>query len=131
RIIVRVPPDAAVSECVELVESGRKSSAVGFVNAILRKVDRDPVDWPSREVELSCPEWLISRWEKHFGRDAAAAIARAALQPPQTYTRGGRIQDIGSQSIVPLLCLEPGQSFLDLGAAPGNKTAQALESGVR
>ena len=45
--------------------------------------------------------------------------------------RGGRIQDIGSQSIVPLLRLEPGQRFLDLCAAPGNKTAQALESGVR
>jgi 16S rRNA (cytosine967-C5)-methyltransferase len=45
--------------------------------------------------------------------------------------RGGRIQDIGSQSIVPLLGLAPGQRFLDLCAAPGNKTAQALESGVR
>jgi 16S rRNA (cytosine967-C5)-methyltransferase len=42
----------------------------------------------------------------------------------------GRMQDIGSQSIVPLLRLAPGQSFLDLCAAPGNKTAQALESGV-
>jgi len=41
------------------------------------------------------------------------------------------VQDIGSQSIVPLLGLEPGQTFLDLCAAPGNKTAQALEAGVR
>ncbi len=32
---------------------------------------------------------------------------------------------------MPLLRLEPGQSFLDLCAAPGNKTAQALEYGVR
>jgi 16S rRNA (cytosine967-C5)-methyltransferase len=40
------------------------------------------------------------------------------------------MQDIGSQSIVPLLRLEPGQRFLDLCAAPGNKTAQALEAGV-
>jgi 16S rRNA (cytosine967-C5)-methyltransferase len=29
------------------------------------------------------------------------------------------------------LRLEPGQDFLDLCAAPGNKTAQALEAGVR
>ena len=42
-----------------------------------------------------------------------------------------RIQDIGSQSLVPLLELEPSHTFLDLCAAPGNKTAQALESGVR
>src|SRR5205085_11548790 len=46
-------------------------------------------------------------------------------------TLGLRMQDIGSQSIVPLLDLEPGQTLLDLCAAPGNKTAQALESGVR
>jgi len=44
---------------------------------------------------------------------------------------GMRIQDIGSQTIVPLLDLQPGQTFLDVCAAPGNKTAQALESGVR
>ena len=44
--------------------------------------------------------------------------------------RGGRIQDIGAQSIVPLLRLEPGHTFLDLCAAPGNKTAQALETGI-
>jgi 16S rRNA (cytosine967-C5)-methyltransferase len=40
------------------------------------------------------------------------------------------MQDIGSQSIVPLLRLQPGQSFLDVCAAPGNKTAQALEASV-
>jgi 16S rRNA (cytosine967-C5)-methyltransferase len=39
-----------------------------------------------------------------------------------------RIQDIGSQAIVPLLDLQPGHRFLDLCAAPGNKTAQALET---
>ncbi len=40
-----------------------------------------------------------------------------------------RFQDIGSQAVlVPLLDLQPGQTFLDLCAAPGNKTAQALET---
>jgi 16S rRNA (cytosine967-C5)-methyltransferase len=82
-------------------------------------------------VELSCPEWLLARWERHYGPDAAVEIARAALREPGKFTRGGRTQDIASQSIVPLLCLQAGQSFLDLCAAPGNKTAQALESGVR
>jgi 16S rRNA (cytosine967-C5)-methyltransferase len=44
---------------------------------------------------------------------------------------GLRVMDIGSQSIVPLLDLQPGMTFLDLCAAPGNKTAQAVEAGVR
>ncbi len=139
RHLERIPAHAAVTDAVELVKRAHKRSAAGFVNAILRQVDRDPVAWPSREVELSCPEWLLARWERQFGQETAAGIARAALKQPEAYFRqpeGGagelpRMQDIGSQSIVPLLRLAPGQTFLDLCAAPGNKTAQAIESGVR
>ena len=131
RYLERIPPHAAVAESVELVKRAHKRSAVGFVNAVLRRVNRDPVEWPDREVELSCPEWLLARWEERFGREAAEGIARAALVEPEKYTRGDRVQDIGAQSIVPLLQLEGGQTLLDLCAAPGNKTAQALESGVR
>jgi len=38
-----------------------------------------------------------------------------------------RIHDMNSQRVVPLLDLDNGGSFLDLCAAPGNKTFQALE----
>ena len=135
RYLERIPPHAAVADSVELVKRARKASAAGFVNAVLRKVDRISIEWPSREIELSCPEWLLGCWERHYGAAAAARIARAALREPETYVRitpaGERIQDIGSQSIIPLLHLEPGHCFLDLCAAPGNKTAQALEAGVR
>ncbi len=34
-----------------------------------------------------------------------------------------QVQDISAQTIVPLLELQPGQTFLDLCSAPGNKTA--------
>jgi 16S rRNA (cytosine967-C5)-methyltransferase len=135
RCLERIPPHAAVAESVNLVKRARKSSAAGFVNAVLRKVDREPVAWPAREVEFSCPEWLLARWDRHYGPTRSEAVARAALCEPKTYVRvteaGSRVQDIGSQSIVPLLELRNGDRFLDLCAAPGNKTAQALEAGVR
>lgn len=144
RHLDRVPRHAAVTESVELVKRARKRSASGFVNAVLRKVNADTVAWPDRATGLSSPEWLLARWDREFGADVAEAIARAALEQPVTYIRAGgktltgqeagptgRIQDIGAQSIVPLLELEAGQTFLDLCAAPGNKTAQALESGVQ
>jgi 16S rRNA (cytosine967-C5)-methyltransferase len=161
RYLDRVPPHAAVGQSVELVKSTGFRSATGFANAVLRKVGRESVAWPDRAVELSHPEWLLARWDRQFGPETTPLIARANLLPPETYIRipagraipagasveptevpgcyrlvageadGFRIQDIGSQSVVPLLDLAPGQSFLDLCAAPGNKTAQALESGVR
>lgn len=133
RYLERIPAHAAVSESVELIKRARKRSAAGFANAILRKVNRDPVPWPNGAVELSHPAWLLERWERQYGPETAAALARANLRVPESYVNPdtGRIQDVGSQSIVPLLRLQPGQTLLDLCAAPGNKTAQALAAGAR
>jgi 16S rRNA (cytosine967-C5)-methyltransferase len=131
RYLDRIPRHAAVDESVELAKKGGKRFAAGFANAVLRKVDRAPVEWPSKPVELSCPQWLLDRWTRQFDAQTTEGIARAALLEPETYQRGERTQDIGSQSIVPLLELAPGQTFLDLCSAPGNKTLQALESGVQ
>jgi 16S rRNA (cytosine967-C5)-methyltransferase len=41
---------------------------------------------------------------------------------------GLRLHDISSQAIVPMLDLRPGQTYLDVCSAPGNKTLQALET---
>lgn len=161
RYLTRVPAHAAVGESVELVKRAHKRSAAGLVNAVLRKVGRDPVAWPDRATELSHPAWMLERWDRQYGADVSEKIARANLRAPETYVRvagprppgsgavleptgvpgchrlasgrpeGLRIQDIGSQAVVPLLEAAPGQSFLDVCAAPGNKTAQALEAGVR
>lgn len=157
RYLDRIPAHAAVDETVEAVKQ-HKPQAAGLVNAVLRKVNRDEAQWPDRQTELSCPEWLLARWSEHFGAEAARRIALAALREPIPYVRiapgrpvpegieveptdipgcyrllsgstlGLRLHDIGSQSIVPLLGLEPGMSYLDLCAAPGNKIAQALET---
>jgi len=160
RYLDRIPAHAAVGESVELVKRAGKRSAAGLVNAVLRRVDRRPIAFPDRSLELSHPAWLLERWERRYGSEAATAIARANLRAPETYVRlaegvappegvkleatevpgcyrlvggrpaGLRIQDIGSQAVVGLLDLAPGQRLLDVCAAPGNKTAQALESGA-
>jgi len=160
RYLSRIPAHAAVSESVQLVRRARKTSAAGFVNAVLRKADKQEIAFPDRGVALAHPAWMLHRWERQYGAEVMAAIAHANLRKPETYVRvppattppegaepctdlpgcwrvtGNlrdlpfRVQDIGSQSIVPLLDLHHGQSFLDVCAAPGNKTAQALELGV-
>jgi 16S rRNA (cytosine967-C5)-methyltransferase len=158
RHLDRVPAHAAVGETVELVKLARKKSATGFVNAIMRRIPRGAIAWPDRATAASMPDWLLQGWDRQFGRETTEGIAAAFLVPPEIYVRnpeprpglvlepagvagafrvisgdarGLRFQDIGSQSIVPLLNLNAGQTFLDLCAAPGNKTAQALESGVK
>lgn len=125
RYLDRVPAHAAVSAAVDLVKRAKKRSAMGFVNAVLRKVNREAVAWPGREVELSVPGWLLSRWTAAFGRERAEGIAAAALVAPEA---GGR-QDVGAAAIVPYLGVEPGMTVLDVCAAPGNKTRQLVEAG--
>jgi 16S rRNA (cytosine967-C5)-methyltransferase len=156
RWLDRVPAHAAINESVELIKRARKRSATGFANAVLRKVTREDVEWPDEGTRLSCPQWLLDRWSARYGVEAAPGIAEANLRRPERFVRigpgeevaggleateipgayagpvgGNRVQDISSQAIVPLLELQPGQSFLDLCSAPGNKTAQALETAVR
>jgi 16S rRNA (cytosine967-C5)-methyltransferase len=154
RFLDRVPDHAAVNDSVELVRRAGKTSAASFVNAVLRRAIREPADVPDT---LSTPRWLLARWIAQFGEDEAIEIARASLRPPERFIRVGdaaapegavatdvsgcyrldagdpgpfRFQDIGSQAVVPLLDLAPGQTFLDVCASPGNKTAQALETAV-
>ncbi len=157
RYLERIPPHAAVHDSVEFVKQ-RQRAATGLANAVLRKVNRDPVSWPDRATEVSCPEWMLRRWTYSFGEETARTIAKCALVEPQHYVRippaaerpadleteetavegcyrvhsaipeNLRFHDIGSQSILPHLELQPGQSFLDLCGAPGNKMSQALET---
>lgn len=133
RYLERIPAHAAVAESVELVKLAHKRSAAGLVNAVLRKVNRKPVQWPDRATELSIPAWMLERWEQHYGLETAAIIAGAALQEPEDAVNPvtGRRQDPGAQSIVPLLDIQPGMTVLDLCAAPGNKTAQAIAAGAK
>jgi 16S rRNA (cytosine967-C5)-methyltransferase len=132
RYLDRIPAHAAVAESVELVKQAHKRSAAGFVNAVLRKVNRKPVAWPDLATELSVPAWMLERWQQQYGEQPAAAIARAALEQPEASINSatGRQQDPGAQSIVPLLEIQHvvtgGMTVLDLCAAPGNKTAQIL-----
>jgi 16S rRNA (cytosine967-C5)-methyltransferase len=152
RFLDRVPAHAAVNDAVELARRSGTASAASFVNAVLRQSQRRPVEVPET---LSTPAWLLDRWTTRYGRDAAMGIAGASLKVPERYIRVGsaeppagaeatevpgcyrlasgdpgpfRFQDISAQAVVPLLRLEAGQTFLDLCASPGNKTAQALET---
>jgi 16S rRNA (cytosine967-C5)-methyltransferase len=75
----RIPRHAAVNESVELVKRAHKRSAAGLVNAVLRKIERSASDLNDG---FSHPEWLVERWVKVYGAEAARKICEYDQRAP-------------------------------------------------
>jgi 16S rRNA (cytosine967-C5)-methyltransferase len=82
---LEVPDHAAVDLSVRLAQADRRAARYpGLVNAVLRRVARDGkamlanVDGAARDT----PEWLMARWTRAYGRDAARAIAAMHGEEP-------------------------------------------------
>ncbi len=80
-LLDRVPAFAAVSTTIDLVRKVRGERVAGFVNGVLRSLERDP---PSRlhADRWAHPEWLVSRWATEPGVDLAARLAANLAEPP-------------------------------------------------
>jgi 16S rRNA (cytosine967-C5)-methyltransferase len=96
RFLEKIPARAAVNESVNLVYLAKKRSAAGFVNAILRKSERetafnplDKVENPLEKlsVETSHPLWLLKKWERQFGFEETAKLAKSNNSQPPTAFR--------------------------------------------
>ena len=106
RFLDRIPVRAALHESVELVKRARKRSAATFVNAVLRKLAQPQSDdgsapgtplWPSvPSVVMSSqavaatwshPFWLVERWAREYGLDAAQKICQHNQCTPTTTIR--------------------------------------------
>ncbi|MGB8581037.1 MAG: 16S rRNA (cytosine(967)-C(5))-methyltransferase RsmB [Candidatus Sulfotelmatobacter sp.] len=100
RGLSRIPARAAIYESVEVVKRARKRSAAPFVNAVLRKIDGaalrssefDPLQIDVSSVETLAtgsahPLWLVERWARAYGFEAAAQICRQDQSVPVTTIR--------------------------------------------
>lgn len=72
----RIPPHAAIDESVELTKRSRYRSASGLVNAVLRKIASEK---GTQEARASSPQdahpaWMVDRWTRFLGGEAAGAI---------------------------------------------------------
>ena len=79
---MRIPSHAAVSETVTAVYI-MSPKAVGFVNAVLRKVaERAPPKKlrPHQRAEL--PKWIYPVWRDAFGGDVVQQFCQTLKQPP-------------------------------------------------
>ena len=136
----RIPAHAALSESVELCRAAGQPHATGMVNAILRKVATSTppkeklFELPAAFAErLGHPSWMVDRWVKSYGLEAAKKVCAAGQQEP---SRGGLFSaeeglpeiDDGSRLVaeiaaaaVPLLENRVARVW-DCCAAPGGKT---------
>ncbi len=87
----RIPVSAAVNETVKLAKV-LVPRAAGFVNAVLRRADRERGDirYPDRQHDAvaylaarhSHPSWIIGKWTEQLGIGEAGALAEAMSNAP-------------------------------------------------
>ena len=91
-----VPRYAAVNESVELVRRVGLERAVGFTNAVLRRLADDgrscvealpESTWQEAAVAHSYPDWIAETWWRDLGPEGARALMRAQNEAPQTVVR--------------------------------------------
>jgi 16S rRNA (cytosine967-C5)-methyltransferase len=87
--ILEIASHAAVFETVELA----RPHARGLINALLRRALREKAELQkaaetqSLGEQFSEPEFLVEKWTRQFGDEAAAALCRWNNQPAPVYAR--------------------------------------------
>ncbi len=154
------PPHAVVDSAVESVKQTRRRRAAGFVNAVLRSVERseqgDAVD-----VRREYPSWLVAQLERVWEVGEVDAFLTSSLRdaPRQVRARPGApagpvmpvagvpnafqmnergalpegyvVQDAASVAVGNAVPLVAGELILDMAAAPGGKAAHLADRGAR
>ena len=88
RFLERIPAHAALNDAVNLTQRAKKTSAKGFVNAVLRRLTREDVEVDAPDeieklsIETSHPRWLLEKWIDQFGLEETAGLARENNQTP-------------------------------------------------
>ncbi len=133
----RIPAHAALSESVELCRAAGEPHATGMVNAILRKVAA--AQKPGKRLHesiaafaerLGHPLWMVERWVKAYGREAALTICEADQREPAEggmfVENGGDLplMDDGSRLVAEIAAAAApeARNVWDCCAAPGGKT---------
>ena len=112
----RIPAYAAIGESVELAKQAGETHAARMVNAVLRKLARLPhVPTKSKaenaaQIAAACahPEWMVERWWRFYGLNAAQAICQFDQEPAAITIR--LLDSVAEQDLVDEgIRLEPGE----------------------
>ena len=115
-LLDKIPDYSAINESVNLVQFAKKTSAKGFVNAVLRRVLREEIklnfanEIEKLAVETSHPQWLIENWIKQFGIAETEKLALANNKTPQMVFRLTANSDEQTLEILQKIGLEINES---------------------
>ena len=82
-LFMRTPAHAAVNESVALARRRRKAWAGGLINALLRGVIRDRVEYDD-DPGAAYPDWMRQRIEADWTESAPALLAAGNARAPMT-----------------------------------------------
>ncbi|MDQ3041683.1 MAG: 16S rRNA (cytosine(967)-C(5))-methyltransferase RsmB [Acidobacteriota bacterium] len=114
----KVPAHAAINDSVNLVRQAKKTSASGFVNAILRRFTREKLELNFIDeiervaMETSHPRWLIERWIREFGLQETVKLASINNETPISVFRLTRKSDENTIGTLRKLDLEISESSI-------------------
>lgn len=150
----KIPDNAVCDEAVKLIKKSALSGLSGFVNGVLRSIARgkDSVVIRDRASDLSVPGWMYELLADTVGEDAAEDFFRYSLEEHGVSVRKAGtedvfvledasgltetdewkqgkliVQDYSSTLPVIMADIKPGQTVLDVCAAPGGKSILAAE----
>jgi 16S rRNA (cytosine967-C5)-methyltransferase len=122
-----VPDHAAVSATVDVTPKRYR----GLVNAVLRRVARNPVEWPDEATRLSYPDWVLERLGADLGHDVAIEALETMNRAPDVTVRAdGYTQDRSSARVVAAVGAGRGDLVIDVCAAPGGKATGLVAAGA-
>ena len=99
----RVPDSAAVNEAVKQAGKKSRKHVVKFVNGILRQIcrEKEQLSYPScekqrdlyRSVYHAYPMWLVKKWTRELGPDAALQLMKTGNQTPRLVIRANILRN--------------------------------------
>lgn len=103
----RIPNSAAVNEAVRLANDNNMGYASGLVNAVLRKIADNGIILPDEKenktkylsVKYSCPDSLISMWNKAYGEENTVELLKASLETSPVTLRVNTLKTTANELI--------------------------------
>ncbi len=90
----KIPLSAAVNESVKLAKNNKCDFASGLVNAVLRKIGQNGLDFneissetEKMSIEYSMPEDTVKFLIHHYGKENTEAFLKASLEPKEIFIR--------------------------------------------